>query len=187
MRTHLALAAIVLLGFVLVHASPAAAQITPVHPRQTVGVGLGVSDDGNWSGDGRHLIVSGTYEWPFAGSARIRIDGGRTQQPIPPMVSPSLLADTATISRLTVSLAAIKRSLAPIAPYGGGGIGFYHSSFERARSVSRRGGHLYAGIEVEVGDVLAVDVEGGLHVIPKTLYPEGALLGEVVVRAKIGW
>jgi len=37
-----------------------------------------------------------------------------------------------------------------------------------------------------VNDAIAIDGEFGLHIIPQTLYPEGALLGEIAARVKVG-
>jgi hypothetical protein len=75
-------------------------------------LGLGLSDDGNRSGDGRHAVVSGSYELPLANAVRIRIDAAGTHQLIPAalMGDPG---DTAHISRLTISLATVKSPFAP--------------------------------------------------------------------------
>jgi hypothetical protein len=46
--------------------------------------------------------------------------------------------------------------------------------------------YLHGGVEVHANDAIAIDVEFGLHIIPQTLYPEGAVLGEIVARVKVG-
>jgi hypothetical protein len=177
---------ILLLSVVGPIAAPAAAQSGPGGPESTVGIAVGVSDDGNWAGDGRNLLISGTYELSVADVARVRVEAARTGQVIRAQVrSPE--GDTAHISRLTISLAAIKRSAAPLMPYGGVGIGLYRATFDRAPATGwRRGGYLHAGIEVQVTDAVAVDGEGGLHLVPQSLYPGGELRGELVLRVKFG-
>lgn len=165
--------------------SSEAQTITPSRARATIGLGLGLSDDGNRSGDGRHAVVSGSYELPLTNAVRIRIDAAGTHQPIPAALGGDP-ADTAHISRLTISLATVKSPFAPITPYGGAGIGFYRASFERSSTIQmRRGAYLHGGIEVHANDAIAIDGEFGLHIIRQTLYPEGALLGEIVARLKI--
>ena len=165
--------------------SSGAQSMTPSRVRSTVGLGLGLSDDGNRSGDGRHALVSGSFELPLGNVVRIRVDGARTHQPIPPPVAgdPS---DRGHISRLTISLATVKSAFAPITPYGGAGIGFYRASFDHSPTTRRQGAYMHGGIEVHANDAIAIDGELGLHIIPQTLYPEGALLGEIVVRVKVG-
>src|SRR5262249_61510734 len=113
---------------------PAVAQpaFSQDHPRPTFGIGVGVSDDGNWSGDGKNLLLSGTYEVPLGDWARVRLEAARTQQAIPALVYRGDVGDTARFTRLTLSLAGVKRSLAPIAPYGRLGIRFYHADFDAA-------------------------------------------------------
>ncbi len=183
---NIARSSIALLCVLLVLPPSSEAQtITPSRVRATIGLGLGLSDDGNRSGDGRHAVVSGSFELPLANPFRIRIDAASTRQPFPSAAvgDPD---DTAHVSRLTISLATVKSPLAPITPYGGAGIGFYRSTFERSSTTqTRRGAYLHGGIEVHANDAIAVDGEFGLHVIPQTLYPEGALLGEIVARLKI--
>ena len=175
-----------LLTVVAAIAAPAAAQSGPWRPEPTIGIAVGVSDDGNWAGDGRNLLVSGTYELPIADVVRVQVEAARTRQAISARArSPE--GDTAHISRLTISLAAIKRSAAPLMPYGGVGIGLYRATFDRAPTAGwRRGGYLHGGIEVQVTDALAVDGEGGLHIVPQSLYPGGELRGELVLRVKFG-
>ena len=152
-----------------------------------VGVGVGVSDDGNRSGYGPDLLVSGTFEMGVANAARIRVETARTRQPLPPGGAPTPNeSDTAHISRLTISLAVLGRSLTPLMPYGGAGIGVYHATFDRSPPTSwRPGAYFHAGIEVQPAHALAIDGEVGLHVVPRTLYPEGALFGELVARLKV--
>lgn len=126
------------------------------------------------------------YEHPIADVARVRIEAARTRQAVSASARSSE-GDTAHISRLTISLAAIRRSAAPLMPYGGVGIGLYHPTFDRAPTPGwRRGGYLHGGIEVQVTDALAVDGEVGLHIVPESLYPDGVLLGELAVRVKFG-
>ena len=160
--------------------------ITLPRVRPTFGVGLGLSDDGNWSGDGRHAVISGSYELPLANVVRIRVDAALTHQPIPAAVVGDP-GDDAHISRLTIGLAGVKSPFAPITAYGGAGIGFYRASFDRSATTrTRQGAYLHGGIEVHAHEAMAIDGEVGLHIIPQTLYPEGALLGEIMVRLKIG-
>jgi hypothetical protein len=168
--------------------SPVSAQsVTNWHPRPTFGLGLGVSDDGNYSGDGRHLLLSATLEVPLATVVRVRIDAARTSQPIPAIPSRALPADLVRIARVTVSVATTMRpGLAPIRPYGGLGIGRYRASFRYSPARWQFGGYVHGGIEVQASDAVAIDGEVGLHVIPRTLYPEGALLGEMALRVKVG-
>jgi hypothetical protein len=168
---------------------PAAAQ--PVsshdHPRPTFGIGVGVSDDGNRSWDGKNLLLSGTYEVPLGDWARVRLEAARTRQAIPATVHRGDVDDTARFTRLTLSLAGVKRSLAPIAPYGGLGIGFYRATFDRAPARGwRTGPYLHGGIEVQVGDTVAIDGEIGVHVIGGNFYSGSGLLGDALVRIKIG-
>ena len=168
-------------------AAPAAAQSRTWRPEPTIGIAAGVSDDGNWAGDGRNLLVSGTYELPIADFVRVRAEGAGTRQAFPAQGRSPGVDNTAHISRLTISLAAIKRSAAPLMPYGGIGIGLYRATFERAPTTGwRRGRYLHGGIEVQVTDALAVAGEGGLHVVPQSLYPGGELRGELVLRVKLG-
>jgi hypothetical protein len=53
-----------LLLFTMLQAAavPAAAQlaVSQDHPRPTLGIGVGASDDGNWSGNGKNLLLSGS-------------------------------------------------------------------------------------------------------------------------------
>jgi hypothetical protein len=164
-------------------AAPVAGQSGPWRPEPTIGVALGVSDDGNWSADGKNLLISGTYELPIADVARVQVEAARTRQAIPAQAR-SPQGDTAHISRLTISLAAIKRS-APLMPYGGIGLGLYRATFDRAPTAGwRRGGYLHGGIELQVTDALSVDGEAGLHVVLRPLYAGGELRGELVFRVK---
>jgi hypothetical protein len=167
-------------------AAPAAAQSGPWRPEPAIGIAVGVNDDGNWSGDGRNLLLSGTYELPLADVFRVRVEAARTRQAVPAQALPPA-GDEAHISRLTISLAAIRRSAAPLMPYGGLGLGLYRATFDRAPTAGwRRGGYLHGGIEVQVTDAVAVDAEGGLHIVPQALYPYGELQGELVFRVKFG-
>ena len=82
---NIAVSCIALSSVLLVLPRSSEAQtITPSRVRATVGLGLGLSDDGNRSGDGRHAVVSGSYELPLANALRIRVDAAGTHQPIPP-------------------------------------------------------------------------------------------------------
>ena len=167
-------------------AAPAAGQSGPWQSQPTIGIAAGVSDDGNWAGDGRNLLVSGTYELPIADVLQVQVEAARTRQALSAQARADQ-GDTVHISRLTIGLAAIKRSAAPLIPYGGAGIGLYLATFDRAPTTRwRRGGYLRGGIEVQVTDALAVDVEGGLHVVPQPLYADGVLRGELVLRVKLG-
>src|SRR5262249_60950292 len=67
---------------------PAVAQpaFSQDHPRPTFGIGVGVSDDGNWSGDGKNLLLSGTYEVPLGDWARVRLEAAPTPQAVPAVV-----------------------------------------------------------------------------------------------------
>ena len=183
---NIAVSCIALLSVLLVLPRSSEAQtITPSRVRATVGLGLGLSDDGNRSGDGRHAVVSGSYELPLANALRIRVDAAGTHQPIPPALVGDP-AETAHISRLTISLATVKSPFAPLTPYAGAGFGFYRATFDRSSTTqTRRGAYLHGGIEVRANDAIAIDGEFGVHIIPQTLYPEGALLGEIVARLKI--
>src|SRR5262245_45558570 len=180
--------ATLILTMLVAAAVPAAAQpaISQDHPRPTFGIGVGVSDDGNWSGDGKNLLLSGTYEVPLRDWARVRLEAARTRQAIPAFVYRGDLGDTARFTRLTLSLAGVKRSLAPIAPYGGLGIGLYRATFDRAPASGWRAGpYLHGGIEVQAGDTVAIDGEIGVHAIGGHFYSESGLLGEALVRIKI--
>jgi hypothetical protein len=182
-------ATLLLLTILVAATVPAAAQpaVSQDHPRPTFGIGVGVSDDGNWSGDGKNLLLSGTYEVPLGDWAQVRLEAARTRQAIPALASRGDVGDTARFSRLTLSLARVKRSLAPIAPYGGLGIGLYRATFDRAPASGWRAGpYVYGGIEVQAGDTVAIDGEIGVHVIGGHFYPESGLLGEALVRIKIG-
>src|SRR5262245_8849424 len=182
-------ATLLLLTILVAAAVPAAAQpvFSKDHPRPTVGIGVGVSDDGNWSGDGKNLLLSGTYELPFGDWARVRLEAARTRQAIPALVYRADGGDTARFTRLTLSLAGVKRSLAPIAPYGGLGIGLYRATFDRAPASSWRAApYVHGGIEVQASDTIAIDGEIGVHAIGGHFYPESGLLGEALLRIKIG-
>ena len=50
---------------------------------------------------------------------------------------------------------------------------------------TRRGADPHGGIEVHASDAIAINGEFGLHIIPQTLYPEGALLGEIVAKRRV--
>jgi hypothetical protein len=169
-------------------AAAAQGHITFDHPRPAIGIGIGASDDGSRSGYGPALVASGTFEVPLGDALRVRVDAAHTTQPLPPGGLPgSSAGETAHISRATLSLTGIKRSLAPLMPYGGAGIGLYRASFDRAPATTWRAGlAVHGGIEVQASDRLAVDGEVGLHVVPQTLYPEGALRGELLARLKLG-
>jgi hypothetical protein len=178
-----------LLTMLVAASVPVAAQpvISQEHSRPTFGIGVGVSDDGNWSGDGKNPLLSASYEVPLGDSARVRIEAARTRQAIPAFVYRGDLGDTARFTRLTLSLAGVKTSLAPIAPYGGVGIGFYRATFDRAPASGWRARpYLHGGIEVQVGDTIAIDGEIGVHAVGDRFYPESGLLGEALVRIKIG-
>jgi hypothetical protein len=181
---------VLLLALIVPAAAPAAAQssVSQWHPRPTFGLALGVSDDGESSADGKsNPIVSGTYEIPIGDTARFRFEAARTRQPIPSFIARDAIGDVAHISRLTLSLAGLKRSAALVTPYGGGGIGFYRATFDRASATKWiAGAYLHGGIEVQAGDAVAIDGEIGLHLTENKLYPSGALLGEAVLRLKIG-
>src|SRR5262245_21226505 len=182
-------ATLLLLSILVAATVPAAAQpaFSQDHPRPTFAIGLGVSDDGNWSGNGKNLLLSGTYEAPLGDSARVRLEAARTRQAIPAFVTRGDVEDTAHFTRLTLSLAGVKRSLAPIAPYGGLGIGIYRATFDRAAASGWRASpYVHGGIEVQAGDTVAIDGEVGVHVIGGNFYPESGLLGEALVRIKIG-
>src|SRR5262245_45371123 len=108
-------AALLLLTMLVAATVPAAAQtaFSLDHPRPTFGIGVGVSDDGNWSANRKNLLLSGSYEVPLGDSARVRFEAARTQQAIPAFATRGNIGDTARFTRLTVSLAGVKRSLDP--------------------------------------------------------------------------
>src|SRR4026209_983262 len=67
-------------------------------------------------------------------------------------------ADTAHISRLTISLATVKSSFTPLTPYAGAGFGFYRATFDRSSTTeTRRGAYLHGGIEVRANDAIAIE------------------------------
>jgi Outer membrane protein beta-barrel domain len=182
-------ATLLLLMMLIAASVPAAAQpaFSQDQPRPTFGIGVGVSDDGNWSGNEKNLLLSATYEVPLGDWARVRLEAARTRQAIPALVYRTNVGDMARFTRLTLSLAGVNRSLAPIAPYGGLGIGFYRATFDRASASGWRvGPYVHGGIEVQAGDTVAIDGEIGVHVIGGHFYPGSGLLGEALVRIKIG-
>ena len=171
-------------------AATADAQTTyvgPWQPRPTLGVALGAFDAPFRQNKHTNLLLSGTFEFPFSDEARLRIETGRSTLRLPAAADPALyrFAGNARVSRLTVSIAGLKRP-GNATGYGGIGIGFYRLTHPTVRTPIRAGLYAHGGAEVPISDAVNLDFEIGAHVLEKFAQLNGDLLAEVVIRLKVG-
>jgi hypothetical protein len=172
-------------------AATANAQTTyvgPWQPRPTIGVALGAFDEPFRQNNHTNLLLSGTFEFPFSDEARLRIEAGRSTLRLPAVTDPALsrFAGNARISRLTVSIAGLKRP-GDATGYGGIGIGLYRLTQGKAKTPITPGMYAHGGAELPVSDLITLDAEIGVHIVGKNFVQiTPVLLGEVVIRVKFG-
>ncbi|HTM05513.1 MAG TPA: hypothetical protein VL173_18515 [Vicinamibacterales bacterium] len=163
--------------------------IGPWEPHATVGIGGGLSGDGDAFSDDGNRLLSGTFEVPISTGARFRVETARTTTPVLgsrvlPATPPT---DLAHLSRLTISVAALKAPGAGATTYVGVGLGLYQATYNRApKSPYRLGTYLHGGVEIELSDQVTLDAEIGLHLLRAgSLYPTSTLPCEALVRLKL--
>ena len=163
--------------------------IGPWAPHATVGIGGGISGDGNAFRDDGNRLLSGTFEVPISTGTRVRMETARTTAAV--LASRALPAgpptDMAHLSRLTLSVAALKAPGAGATTYFGVGFGIYQATYDRApKSPYRLGTYLHGGVEIELFDQVTLDTEIGVHLLRGgRLYPTSTLPCEALVRLKL--
>jgi hypothetical protein len=173
-------------------AATAHAQTTyvgPWQPRPTIGIALGAFDEPFRQNNHTNLLLSGTFEFPFSDDARLRIEAGRSTLRLPMGTDPSVyrFAGNARVSRLTVSIAGLRRPGDIASAYGGIGIGFYRMTQDKTKSPITPGMYLHGGGELPVSDSLTLNAEIGVHIVGKNFVQiTPVLLGEAVIRLKVG-
>lgn len=182
-------ATLLTLGFVLT-ASLASAQtgVGPWEPAMTVGIGTGVFGDGDGRHNDNNRFLSGTFEMPLSTATRVRIETGRMSLPIVEDAAATLgRADTASLRRLTISLAGLRHPGAGATTYFGVGLGLYQVTLGAdTKPVYRHGLYYHGGIEFELSDQITVDTEVGMHLMRfQTLYPGASFPCEALVRLKL--
>ena len=162
--------------------------VGPWQPRPTIGVALGAFDEPFRQNKHTNLLLSGTFEYPFSDQARLRIEAGRSTLRLAAAIDPALSRFTgnARISRLTVSIAGLKRP-GDATGYGGIGVGLYRLTQARVKTPITAGVYAHGGGELPVSDSVTLNAEIGVHIIGKNFEPTTAiLLGEAVIRLKVG-
>jgi opacity protein-like surface antigen len=172
-------------------AATANAQTTyvgPWQPRPTIGIALGAFDEPFRQNNHTNLLLSGTFEFPFSDEARLRIEAGRSTLRLPVGTDPAVyrFAGNARVSRLTVSIAGLKRP-GDATGYGGIGIGFYRVTQDKVKTSITPGMYVHGGAEVPVSDSVTLNAEIGVHIVGKNFVQiSPVLLGEAVIRLKVG-
>jgi hypothetical protein len=97
------------------------------------------------------------------------------------------ISGNARISRLTISLAGLHRPGAIATGYGGVGIGFYRLTQDKVKGPIRAGVSAHGGGELPVSNTVTLNAEIGVHIVGENFVrTNGVLLGEAVIRLKIG-
>lgn len=175
-------------------AATATAQTTyvgPWQPRPTIGVALGAFDEPFRQNKHTNLLLSGTFEFPFSDDARLRIEAGRSTLRLPAAADPAVyrFAGNARVSRLTVSIAGLKRPGAIATGYGGIGVGFYRLTQDKVKTPITPGVYVHGGGELPVSDSVTLNAEIGVHIVGKNFERTtsvATLLAEAVIRLKVG-
>jgi len=163
--------------------------VGPWQPRPTIGVALGAFDEPFRQNNHTNLLLSGTFEFPFSDGARLRIEAGRSTLRLPAAADPAVyrFAGNARISRLTVSIAGLKRPGDIASGYGGIGVGFYRLTQDRVRTSITPGLYAHGGGELPVSDSVTLNAEIGVHVVGEHfVQTTPILLCEAVIRLKVG-
>jgi hypothetical protein len=173
-------------------AAAANAQTTyvgPWQPRPTIGVALGAFDEPFRQNNHTNLLISGTFEFPFSDDVRLRIEAGRSTLRLPAVTDPLVyrFAGNARVSRLTVSIAGLRRPGDIATGYGGIGVGFYRMTQDNVKTPITPGMYVHGGGELPVSDSVTLNAEIGVHIVGKNFVQiTPVLLGEVVIRLKVG-